>query len=197
MYIKKLVVLLLRKLKCIARLFTNLRSAMHPTTRLIGAAACVLTCLAGHAVAAPVERQKEIRTYTVERDGSFVEVAELVIRVNQTSAVAAAAQQQISYNRANSTLEVLDAYTQKSDGSKVPVGATGIKDQQHRFSVSAPQYLDRRVKSIIFPHVAGGDRPKTLLCGSRTWRRRRSALRISCATAATTTSRPATNCLPA
>lgn len=158
MHIKKLVVLLLGKLKCIARLFTNHRTAMHPTTRLIGATACVLACLAGHAVAAPVERQKEIRTYTVERDGSFVEVAELVIRVNETSAVAAAAQQQISYNRANSTLEVLDAYTQKSDGSKVPVGAAGIKDQQHRFSVSAPQYLDRRVKSIIFPHVAGGDR---------------------------------------
>lgn len=131
---------------------------MHVTTRLIGAAACALACLADRAGAAPVERQKEIRTYTVERDGSFVEVAELVIRVNEASAVAAAAQQAVSYNRANSTLEILDAYTQKPDGSKLAVSAAGIKDQQHRVSINAPQYLDRQVKNIIFPNVAAGDR---------------------------------------
>lgn len=134
------------------------RNAMQSFIRFITAAAGALMCFAAHAADHPVVREQETQTFTVNRDGSFVEVADLVILVSEPAAVATAAQQAVHYNRANSSLDVLEAYTLKPDGRRLAVAAAGIKDQQDAASINAPQYLDRRFKSIIFPDVAAGDR---------------------------------------
>ena len=135
---------------------------MHRAVRLIALAAIALACLGASAGDDATDhslvREKEIQNFTVNADGSYVEQTEHVILVNEERAAAGAAQQTIGYNGANGKLEVLAAYTQKADGTRLPVDAANIKDQQADGSINAPQHLDWRVKTIIFPHVAMGDR---------------------------------------
>ncbi len=94
----------------------------------------------------------------VAQDGSFVTDFESVLLINEARAVAFAAQRSLSYNTTLSTLQVLEAYTQKPDGSKIMVEPDQIKDQPERESSGAPMFYDSRVKVIVFPDVAVGDR---------------------------------------
>ena len=135
---------------------------MHRVVRLLALVATALACLGARAgddaTDRSLVREKEIQQFTVNADGSYVEQTERVILVNEERAAAGAAQQTIGYNGASATLEVVSAYTLKADGSRLAVDAANIKDQQSDASLNAPQHLDWRFKTIIFPHVAMGDR---------------------------------------
>lgn len=135
---------------------------MHRAVRLLALAALTLACLAARASEDATDRslvrEKELQNFTINADGSYVELTERVILVNEERAAAGAAQQTIGYNGASSRLEVVSAHTLKADGSRLAVDAANIKDQQSDGSINAPQHLDWRVKTIIFPHVAAGDR---------------------------------------
>ncbi|MBC7211173.1 MAG: DUF3857 domain-containing protein, partial [Pseudomonas sp.] len=105
-----------------------------------------------------VTLEKVVQTFTVQRDGSFQVAVESVSRINEERAIQAKAQQALSYNRGYETLEVDQAFTQKPDGRKVMVDASQIKEQQEQASTYAPMFQDSRVKVVIFPEVAVGDR---------------------------------------
>ncbi|MGY3015430.1 transglutaminase-like putative cysteine protease [Pseudomonas sp. TE6283] len=105
-----------------------------------------------------VTLEKVVQTFTVQRDGSFQVTVESVSRINEERAIQAKAQQALSYNRGYETLEVDQAFTQKPDGRKVMVDASQIKEQQEQASTYAPMFQDSRVKVVIFPEVAVGDR---------------------------------------
>ncbi|SFL92737.1 DUF3857 domain-containing transglutaminase family protein [Variovorax sp. OV329] len=63
------------------------------------------------------------------------------------------------YNKALSTLEVLEAYTLKADGRKLPVGADGMQKQSGMASAgTAASWPDAEVIQITFPNVQKGDR---------------------------------------
>ncbi|AZD67368.1 Transglutaminase-like superfamily protein [Pseudomonas chlororaphis] len=102
--------------------------------------------------------EKSVQSYVINSDGSFVLDVELVSRINEERAIKARAQHPLSYNRALETLEVVEAFTQKPDGRKVLVGTEQIKEQQEQVSSQAPMFQDSRVKVVIFPEVAVGDR---------------------------------------
>ncbi|WP_312936097.1 DUF3857 and transglutaminase domain-containing protein [Pseudomonas sp.] len=105
-----------------------------------------------------VTLEKDLQHFTVNADGSFVLAVESVVLINQPSAVQARAQQPLSYNRAIETLDVVEAYTLKADGRKVPVGPEQIREQQEAASSEAPMFRDALNKVVIFPEVAVGDR---------------------------------------
>lgn len=131
--------------------------------RLLGAL-FLLGCVQGiaHAKDDGTDRaitvEKNIQSFVINADGSFVLNAESVSRINEERAIKSSAQRSLSYNRTLETLDVVEAFTQKPDGRKVPVGAEHIKEQQERMSFQAPMFQDSRVKVVIFPEVAVGDR---------------------------------------
>jgi len=102
--------------------------------------------------------EKDLQTNVINGDGSFVLTYDTRLIVNEERAVKTIAQRSISYNHTLETLDVIEAYTEKSDGRKVVVQSNQIKDQQERRSSDAPMFQDTRIKVVIFPDVAVGDR---------------------------------------
>ncbi|MEX5628883.1 DUF3857 domain-containing transglutaminase family protein [Pseudomonas marginalis] len=102
--------------------------------------------------------EKDIQSYVVNADGSFVLDVERVMRINEERALKPNAQRSVSYNRTLETLDIVEAYTLKPDGRKVVVSADQIKEQQELVSAEAPMFQDSRVKVVIFPELQVGDR---------------------------------------
>ncbi len=102
--------------------------------------------------------EKNLQSYVVNADGSFVLDVELVSRINEERAIKPNAQRSVSFNRTLETLAIIEAYTLKADGRKVPVSADQIKEQQEQASANAPMFQDSLVKVVIFPELAVGDR---------------------------------------
>ena len=102
--------------------------------------------------------EKEIQLHVINPDGSFVVTYDAVRLINEERAVKSHAQLPIGYSRMLETIDVTEAYTQKPDGRKVNVQADQIKDQQEPRSSGAPMFQDTRIRTVIFPEVAVGDR---------------------------------------
>ncbi len=102
--------------------------------------------------------EKNIQSYVVNPDGSFVLDVERVMRINEERAITSNAQRSVTYNRTLETLDIVEAYTLKSDGRKVVVTPDRIKEQQELESAQAPMFQDSRVKVVIFPELQVGDR---------------------------------------
>lgn len=133
------------------------------SARLFGVLAVLALCLGtAHARDDGTDRsvtiEKDIQSNVINADGSSVVTVDSVLLINEERAIKAAAQRSVSYNSTLETLEVLQAYTQKPDGRKVMVQADQIKEQQELQSAGAPMFQDTRVKVVIFPEVAVGDR---------------------------------------
>lgn len=137
-------------------------SGLFPT-RLIGALTLLAVTL-GAAQAKDdgtdpsVTIEKEIQANVINADGSFVVTSDTVILINEERAIKEQAQRSLSYNSTLETLDVIHAYTEKPDGRKVAVRPEQIKEQQELASAQAPMFQDTRVKVVIFPEVAIGDR---------------------------------------
>ncbi|MFL1542472.1 DUF3857 domain-containing transglutaminase family protein [Pseudomonas sp. O39] len=140
-----------------------MQSATLFPTRLFGALAVVIGGLFSVPASADyIDRsltvEKNSQSYVVNADGSFVLDFERVSRINEERAIKPNAQHSVSFNRTLETVDIVDAYTQKADGRKVPVAADQIKEQQEQASAEAPIFQDSRVKVVIFPDLAVGDR---------------------------------------
>lgn len=102
--------------------------------------------------------EKNTQHYVINADGSYVLQADKVTLINEERAIRFSAQQAVSYNRSLDSLEIVEAFTLKPDGRKVRVTAPQIREQQEQASANAPMFQDSRVKVVIFPEVAVGDR---------------------------------------
>jgi transglutaminase-like putative cysteine protease len=102
--------------------------------------------------------EKDLRTYFINEDGSFLADHEIVALINEERGIRGYSQRSLSYNKTLESLEIVEAFTQKPDGRKVPVKPDQIKEQQERESSDAPMFQDTLVKVVIFAEVAIGDR---------------------------------------
>ncbi|MFM9435549.1 transglutaminase-like putative cysteine protease [Janthinobacterium sp. CG_23.3] len=98
------------------------------------------------------------QSYVVEADGSYTLTVEDERRIAQQRAVGPHSQYYISYNGTLDSVDAIAAYTEKPDGRRLAVGPGQIKDQHEAVSAEAPVFQDIRVKVIVFPDVAVGDR---------------------------------------
>lgn len=105
-----------------------------------------------------VTYEKDIRHSVVAADGSYTFTREVTLRINEERAIATYAQPPLPYNRTQETLDILQAYTLKPDGSRLTVGPEQIREQQEPNSAQAPMFHDSVMKVLIFPQVAVGDR---------------------------------------
>ena len=96
--------------------------------------------------------------YLVNADGSYTLTVDDVRSIALARAVGPHSQYYISYNGALDEIGAIDAYTEKPDGRRVAVRPEHMLDQQEPASAEAPVFQDTRVKVVVFPDVAQGDR---------------------------------------
>ena len=96
--------------------------------------------------------------YEVKADASSVETSEYEILIKTKAGVDNFSQVRLGYSEKMETLEVLEAYTLASDGTRHDVPADKIYTQESYSSASAAMYADRKVKVIVFPNLSPGTR---------------------------------------
>jgi hypothetical protein len=101
---------------------------------------------------------KYIQHFVVNQDGSFTLTVDNVKTIAEQRAVQGHGQYYISYNKTLDEVAAVEGYTEKPDGRRVPVQPGQIKDQQEAASSDAPMFQDTRLKIVVFPEVAVGDK---------------------------------------
>ncbi|NBW46267.1 MAG: DUF3857 domain-containing protein, partial [Betaproteobacteria bacterium] len=92
----------------------------------------------------------------VNRDGSSTEISETLVRIETEAGVKAYSEQSHEYNGSLSNLEVLEAATIQSDGSRIDVSPDRILTRDHLGEEAAVLNTDGKVKVVVFPAVAVG-----------------------------------------
>jgi transglutaminase-like putative cysteine protease len=104
-------------------------------------------------------------SYAVQYDGHVTVRADRTatdsfthrITIRAPSAIATVSQQQFTFFEGMETLETVEAFTEKADGSKVPVPAANIITRDAASGVPATYMRDLKQRTIIFPDVQVGD----------------------------------------
>jgi transglutaminase-like putative cysteine protease len=96
--------------------------------------------------------------YDVNADGTHVEKQAWSLKVLTEQGVAEAQQASVSFSDRLQTLEIISAYTLKSDGRKIDVPKTNFQDEANvGKGDQAPIFSDIRTRTVAFPDVAVGD----------------------------------------
>jgi transglutaminase-like putative cysteine protease len=94
---------------------------------------------------------------TIRPDFSSEKLVKVRIKVLGEAAVTAVGQQSVSFHERNQSLDVLEAYTEKSDGRKISVEPTNIITRDAASGAALILMRDLKSSTIIFPDVAVGD----------------------------------------
>jgi hypothetical protein len=101
-----------------------------------------------------VQYQKHV---VIRPDLTTTEVLTRRIKLLVPSAIQALSQEQLPFIDGMQTLEVLEAYTEKSDGRRIPVDPASIITQDPASGLQLTYLRDLKQRVIIFPDVAVGD----------------------------------------
>ncbi len=93
----------------------------------------------------------------VHPDGSFVQTAHVAMRATNDAAAQRIAQRPIVFSSSREELTIVAAYTQKPDGTRLPVDAGAIHAQLVPGSPDLTLFNDQEQKVIVFPSVAAQD----------------------------------------
>jgi transglutaminase-like putative cysteine protease len=102
--------------------------------------------------------EKYIQHFVVDPDGGYTLTVDNVKSIAEQRAVQGHSQFYISYNTTLDEVTAVEGYTEKPDGRRVAVEPAQIKDQQEAASSDAPMFQDTRMKIVVFPEVAVGDK---------------------------------------
>jgi transglutaminase-like putative cysteine protease len=96
--------------------------------------------------------------YELNSDGTHVETQSWALKVLSDQGITEANQESVSFSDRLEKVEILEAYTLKKDGRKIPVPATNFQEQANiGKGDAAPMFSDIRTKTVAFPDVAVGD----------------------------------------
>ena len=101
----------------------------------------------------PVEELRSWETYTVEKDGRYVQDGDYILLIRSERGVQQGSQVTLPYTESRESLEVLEAYTEAPDGHHIPVPADKILTRESPIAAGAPMFADVKVTSVIFPDV--------------------------------------------
>lgn len=105
----------------------------------------------------PVVERQMIYDVEVNPDGTRTSTLHREVIVKNEAAAKDAGQVPLYFTSTRETLDVIEAYTLKSDGRKLPVDAAAIFAQLVPGSPTAPMFDDQKQKVIVFPDVEAGD----------------------------------------
>ncbi len=93
----------------------------------------------------------------VHPDGSTVQTAHIEMRATNDAEAQRIAQHPIAFSSSREELTIVEAYTQKPDGTRLPVDAGAIHAQLVLGSPNLTLFNDQERKVIVFPSVAAQD----------------------------------------
>ncbi len=106
----------------------------------------------------PVISKKWHLVYDVERDGRSTQTFESRNQVVLSNALERMKSYSFSFSTSIQTGEVLEAYTEKKDGRRLPVPPNNFQTTTNNGRAgAAPMFSDRTSISIVFPDLAVGD----------------------------------------
>ncbi len=95
--------------------------------------------------------------YAVNADGTYTATIEQVERALTQNGVQRIGQASMVYSRSMQDLEVVEAYTLKPDGTRIPVPKDKIFVQAPPETQDAPTFSDDKVVKVVFPQVEVGN----------------------------------------
>jgi transglutaminase-like putative cysteine protease len=110
-----------------------------------------------HAQNAPARVKAETDQVDVQPDGTAIETHHRELQVFTAATAAQLAQLRVSYVESMQDVEIIEAYTLKPDGRKLPVEPSAILTQQAPATTQAAIFTDQKQKVVIFPNVEVGD----------------------------------------
>ena len=100
--------------------------------------------------------ERTTKTVDLNADGTFDQVNEVMMRLVTEQGAKGAGQVPLPYSESLQTLEVVEAYTLKPDGTRLEVPADKIFTQAAPIAVSAPMFNDLKYRIIVFPEPLPG-----------------------------------------
>lgn len=123
----------------------------------LGAAALLASLAATFAFAAnDVVIEKSSKIVDLNTDGTFSQVDEVLTRIVTEQGAKGIGQVPLPYFESLQSMEVVDAYTLKPDGTRLDVAADKIFTQAAPIAVSAPMFNDLKFRIIVFPEPLPG-----------------------------------------
>lgn len=95
---------------------------------------------------------------TVRPDGSSVRDVDQTISLLNEQGAKALNQLSLPYSEQLEKLEIIEAYTLKKDGKRIDVPPDKMFLQQSQMSAGAPMFSDMKIRVMVFPDVAAGDK---------------------------------------
>ena len=119
----------------------------------------------GMLAAAPLRAAEDnpaiVKLRTVETrvspDGFHTRTLHMEIQAANAAAAMQVGQQSIPFSESMEDLEVVEAYTAKANGERIPIGPNAVYTQQSQGSAQFPLFDDQRQRVIVFPSVAAQD----------------------------------------
>jgi len=123
-----------------------------------GTLAFVITLAGAASAAEPPASVQQIRNdIVVQEDGTAVQTMHIETAVHNDDAARAEAQQPMAFSDGLERVELVNAYTQKPDGKRIPVRPDAVRTQLAPGVPNVPAYNDNKVVTAVMPDVAGGD----------------------------------------
>jgi transglutaminase-like putative cysteine protease len=110
-----------------------------------------------NAAAGPYWHRSAVLDYRVAADGTSVATETWEIHADTNAIAQTIAQQTYSFVADLERVELIAAYTRKSDGRVLAVPSSSVMDKAVSTSASAPQFSALTARTIVFPQVAAGD----------------------------------------
>jgi Domain of Unknown Function with PDB structure (DUF3857) len=124
---------------------------------ITGTACALLLLAAAPAANAQLTLRRADIDIEVRDDGTSVQTTHIAIETPNQSIAERIAEQPIIYSSSRQELTVSEAYTQKLDGSRLPVSPDTVRTEPVPGSSNFPLFNDLSRKVVIFPSVAAYD----------------------------------------
>ncbi len=101
--------------------------------------------------------ERYIEDIQLDPQGRSTTTMEIARHAQTTAGVRDIAQESIAFDAGRESIEVLEAYTLKANGRRIPVSAAGIFTRASSVSLDAPIFSEMQLKILVFPELAAGD----------------------------------------
>jgi len=102
--------------------------------------------------------ERYVKTITVHADGTDEVIEETLDKIETEKGIKSASQSDLSYIKGMETLQILDAYTIRPNGTKVKVRKENIRERDDPTSNGADMFSDTKHKIIVYPEVTVGSK---------------------------------------
>ena len=111
----------------------------------------------GYELQAPATIIRSEVNFKIDDDKNVTETRTITARLDTQNGVSGFSQIPLGYNPEFDTVTILEAYTTKSNGTRIDVDKSKILETQSQGSVDNVMFNNNKVKNIIFPSTSIGD----------------------------------------